>query len=497
MTRALLRGLSNELKPFEGAMHSLLLDVKSRFVTNSNTRLSTGNKGDSVASLKHKEAKTMNGTLKRMALMFVIVGLSLPIYARPADEKRVQKTDKVKQMTVESSRVKVNDSENENTQQDGPYWFNRGYALHQSDHYVEAIEAFSHSIGLGYRQPTAIYNVACGYAHLNDKDNALFWLERAFASGFDRADLLKTDSDLDPLRSDPRFKEIEQKVSLMRPDDKPLKEKSEKDKQKQKSQKERDRLDEALINFEQLRTSSSEDGDLWYTVGSRLLGMRDHERATFALTQAVEHLGPRGSNAMYNLACNYALAGNVELGLQWLERSVNAGFDGPDKLLEDSDIANLRGDPRFRKIQELSRALSLSQFTRDGDGDSQYSKQRWAPAVKHYQSFLQSDPNNGRAWFNLGFALHYSSEHARAIDAFQRAIQNGYRPPTSMYNIACANAMMGNRDEAFEWLEKSYEAGFNVEDYAGSDSDLDSLRSDPRFKKFLEMADHEHKEKHK
>ena len=156
-------------------------------------------------------------------------------------------------MTVESSRVKVVESENENPEQDGPYWFNRGYALHQSDHYVEAIEAFSHSIGLGYRQPTAIYNVACGYALLNDKENALFWLERAFTSGFDRADLLKSDSDLDALRSDPRFKDLEQRVSSMKRDEKPLKEKDEKEKQKDKSQKERDRLDEALINFEQLR----------------------------------------------------------------------------------------------------------------------------------------------------------------------------------------------------------------------------------------------------
>lgn len=426
------------------------------------------------------------GTLTRLALIFVILGLSLPVYSRPADEKHVRKMDKVKEMTVTTSRVKT--SGDDSAEHDGPYWFNRGYALHQSDHYVEAIEAFSHSIGLGYRQPTAIYNVACGYALLNDKENALFWLERAFASGFDQADLLKSDSDLDPLRSDPRFKEIIQKVALMKPDEKPHKE---------KSQKERDRLDESIINFEQLRSSSSQDGDRWYSVGSRLLGMRDFDRATAALSQAVELLGYRGSNAMYNLACNYALAGNVELGLQWLERSINAGFDGTDKLREDSDIANLRGDPRFRKIEERSRALSLSRFTADSDDNSQFSKRRWAPAVKHFESFLQGEPNNGRAWFNLGFALHYSSEHARAIDAFQQAIQNGYRPPTSMYNIACANAMMGNKDAAFEWLERSYEAGFNVEDYVRGDNDLDSLRSDPRFKRYMDMTGDDFKDKHK
>ena len=428
----------------------------------------------------------MKGTLKGLALIFVILGFSLPIYSRPTDETRGQKTDKVKEMTVrDSARVKAED---DNAEHDGAYWFNRGYSLHQSDHYVEAIEAFSHSIGLGYRQPTAIYNVACGYALLNDKDNALFWLERAYASGFDRPDLLKSDTDLEPLRSDPRFKEIVQRVSLMKPDDKAMKE---------KSQKERDRLDEAIINFEQLRSSSSGDGDRWYSVGSRLIRLRDFDRATVALTQAVDLLGYRGANAMYNLACNYALAGNVELGLQWLERSVNAGFDDPEKFQDDSDIASLRGDSRFKKIQELDRTLSLSQFNDGGDEDSQYSKRRWAPAVKLYQSVLQREPNNGRAWFNLGFALHYSREHAKAIEAFERAIQNGYRPPTSMYNIGCANAMLGNKDAAFEWLEKSVEAGFNIENYVRGDSDLDGLRSDPRFKRYLDMTGDEYKEKHK
>ena len=61
----------------------------------------------------------MKGTLKRLALMFVVLGLSLSTYARPADEKRVRKTDKVKQMTVESSRVKVVESENETRSRTG------------------------------------------------------------------------------------------------------------------------------------------------------------------------------------------------------------------------------------------------------------------------------------------------------------------------------------------------------------------------------------------
>ena len=196
---------------------------------------------------------------------------------------------------------------------------------------------------------------------------------------------------------------------------------------------------------------------------------------------------------MYNLACTYALKGDLSLGLEWLEKSINAGFDDSNKLKDDPDIASLRGESRFKHIQELSGVLSLSQFTSGGIDGSQYSKQRWAPAVKKYESFLRDNPDNGRGWFDLGYALHYSSEHTRAIQAFEQAIHFGYRKPTSLYNIACAHAMMGNRNAAFEWLEKSVDAGFDIGDYINGDQDLDSLRSDPRFKRFLDIADEHRK----
>lgn len=429
----------------------------------------------------------MKANLKRLALLALVSIVSLTVYSQsPRGSNGLRDSDKSKGKSVQNTSLRMAKNEDGNKEtRDGEYWFSRGYALHQSDHYIEAIEAFSHSIGLGHRQATSMYNVACGYALLNDKDNALFWLNRSLAAGFDRADLLREDSDLDPLRSDPRFKEIVQKVSFTRKDNKPGKDKTV------------SRLEDAINSFEQLRRDSSQDGDEWYKVGSRLLRLRDFDRAADALTQAVDHLGYRGSNAMYNLACTYALKGDRALGLEWLEKSINAGFDNTDKLNDDPDIASLRGEPRFKNIQKLSRVLSLSQFNSQGFDGSQYSKQGWAPAIQTYESFLRDNPNNGRGWFNLGYALHYSREHSRAIQAFEQSIQFGYRKPTSLYNIACGHAMMGNRDAAFEWLEKSVDAGFDIEGYINGDDDLDSLRSDPRFKRFSRMADDEHKHKEK
>jgi len=428
----------------------------------------------------------MKFSLKRLASLAVILGLSLTAYSRDDEKNTQRKSTGQKDEAVQKASLKTPRNEDvPKEKQDGQYWFSRGYALHQSDRYVEAIEAFTRSISLRFRQATCMYNVACGYALLNDKDNALFWLERSLAVGFDRGDLLKVDSDLDPLRSDPRFQAIVQKVALTKKEDKPGKEKT------------LSRHEEAINDFEKLRQESAPDDFEWYRVGSRLLRFRDFDRATIALTQAVDRLGYRGTSAMYNLACAYALKGDRALGLEWLEKAINAGFDDNDKIKNDPDIASLRGEPRFKQIQELGRLLTISQFSDKEWHDTNYSKTRWAPAVKTYEAFLQKEPTNGRGWFNLAYALHYSSEHARAIDAFERAIQFGYRPPTSMYNVACAYSMMGNRDAAFQWLEKSFDAGFDIGGYVESDEDLNNLRSDPRFKRFQKIADDEQKHKDK
>ena len=107
----------------------------------------------------------MKGNLKRLALLFLLLGITVPSNSQSLDKPRhasARNTDQHKFKEV-----------GDNDSRDGQYWFNRGYELHQSDRYQQAIEAFAHSIDLGYRQATAMYNIACGFALLNDKENAI------------------------------------------------------------------------------------------------------------------------------------------------------------------------------------------------------------------------------------------------------------------------------------------------------------------------------------
>jgi len=374
-----------------------------------------------------------------------------------------------------ASRQKVSDEQSDKATLTGGEWFGRAYTLHSASRYPEAIEAFKRAIDLGYRQATSMYNIACGYSLLNDKENALAWLRRAVDTGFDRADLLAEDSDLDPLRSDSRFRELVASA--------PNAEKIDK-----YSSKKQDRLERATLDFTRLERAGSRDGDEWAGVGLQLLLLRDLDRSVIALNRAVTHFDYKAGTAMYNLACAYALKGDREAGIQWLAKSVNSGFDNPDKVQNDPDLNSLRADPRFARIEKDSRVLSLSQFYKGFSDDGRYPKQQWLPAVALYRPLVEAEPNNGRAWFNLGFALHYSGEHARAIEAFECARQLGYNRPIALYNIACAYSMLGQRDLAFDWLERAFAEGYDPKGYISGDRDLDNLRSDPRFKRFVSMA---------
>jgi tetratricopeptide (TPR) repeat protein len=109
----------------------------------------------------------------------------------------------------QARQKKVKDEEPDKAARAGEEWFSRGYQLHRSERYPEAIEAFKRSIDLGYREATAMYNIACAYALAGNRNSGIEWLEKSVKAGFDNSERLKSDPDIVSLRVDPRFSHIE------------------------------------------------------------------------------------------------------------------------------------------------------------------------------------------------------------------------------------------------------------------------------------------------
>ncbi len=106
---------------------------------------------------------------------------------------------------------------------------------------------------------------------------------------------------------------------------------------------------------------------------------------------------------------------------------------------------------------------------------------RPSPSRGFVQASNDRQKRSGAGWYHRGMGLHSDEDYAGAIEAFGKAIEAGYREDAASYNIACGYALLGKTDQAFAWLNKAAEAGFDLSDYVGDDDDLDSLRSDPRW----------------
>ncbi len=111
-----------------------------------------------------------------------------------------------------------------------------------------------------------------------------------------------------------------------------------------------------------------------------------------------------------------------------------------------------------------------------------FAAREWEQAAEAYRKLTLADPDNGRAWHHLGYSLHMLGRLDEALPAHQKAAESQEFRTLGHYNVACVHALQGRKDEAFAALDKALEAGFDAAGTLESDSDMDNLRSDPRFK---------------
>lgn len=108
-------------------------------------------------------------------------------------------------------------------------------------------------------------------------------------------------------------------------------------------------------------------------------------------------------------------------------------------------------------------------------------QQDWQAASVAYARIVIDQPENGQAWQLLGYSLHANGDLDRALRVHQKAATFPAVRPVALYNVACVHSLQGRTDEAFDYLRQAMAAGFNDPNQYGSDPDLRSLHSDPRW----------------
>jgi tetratricopeptide (TPR) repeat protein len=178
-----------------------------------------------------------------------------------------------------------------------------------------------------------------------------------------------------------------------------------------------------------------------------------------------------------------------------------------------------------RRALELD-PLSLSIST--GLGRAYFWARRYDEAIEHLQKTLQQDPKYADTHWSLGLAYEGKKMYEEAIASYQSAISlsktteflegkpemiaalghayasSGLRDEAlkiigqlkaliaqqryvSPYSIALIYAGLGEKDLAFEWLDRAYNERDESYIHLKVDPRLDDLRSDPRFTERLQL----------
>jgi len=98
-------------------------------------------------------------------------------------------------------------------------------------------------------------------------------------------------------------------------------------------------------------------------------------------------------------------------------------------------------------------------------------------AEKH----LELNPDDARALYLSAGGLVQIGERERGLEWARRAFSIDPEDSGVLYNVACVYALVGQTDDAIGCLEKAIQNGFGHREWLENESDLNSLRGDPRF----------------
>ncbi|MGI8638358.1 MAG: protein kinase domain-containing protein [Pyrinomonadaceae bacterium] len=165
-------------------------------------------------------------------------------------------------------------------------------------------------------------------------------------------------------------------------------------------------------------------------------------------------------------------------------------------------------------IAEIKTAIDLeptSLFNQRNFGDSLHYARRYTEAVEQYKRMIAMDKNYATTYQWLSNTLALSGKESEAFEWLMKGLGIGKRDEESVQAIQTAfqtsgwqgilreraerfekgneayfhgaayNAQIGNKDQAFEYLEKSFGRRELWMSYLQVDPCFDSLREDPRF----------------
>lgn len=88
-----------------------------------------------------------------------------------------------------------------------------------------------------------------------------------------------------------------------------------------------------------------------------------------------------------------------------------------------------------------------------------------------------------------GKTAYDRNEYAKSAGLYQEAVAKGARESSVIYDAACSTALAGDKETAFQLLDKAVAAGYRNTDHLKRDPDLNSLHEDSRWAKVIAASE--------
>lgn len=160
---------------------------------------------------------------------------------------------------------------------------------------------------------------------------------------------------------------------------------------------------------------------------------------------------------------------------QALEKALSMATKGISLVNNSAAEPDKMDDGLFRRIR--------------GEAREAMQNQEFANAEKLFKKIIKAGKSNTQDHFNYGYCLHAAGKLDEALKYHQLATKSEQLAPIATYNIACVYSLKKEKNKAFKALNKAVELGFGSADQLENDTDMDNLRSDPRFKKLIDSFD--------
>jgi len=150
------------------------------------------------------------------------------------------------------------------------------------------------------------------------------------------------------------------------------------------------------------------------------------------------------------------------------ERNINAAQGYSELGMHDEALAELDSipEPMSRRPELVEMRLLILMHAK-----------RWKQALPVARKLCDATPDSSGGYIHAAFCLH---ELGRTRDAREVLLKG---PPCLLteavfyYNLACYDAVLGDREQALENLERSFRMDKKFRQFAQTDPDLEPIRS--------------------